>query len=98
MIQINSSRAAALLLVATLGSGAMSGLVAQPAPQGSAESGTSPDAQTTSQEKNGAESASTPIAESPEPTEGSQTNNSPYDYQSSEEISEDRSVSFPVDI
>jgi len=39
-------------------------------------------------------------AETPETAEGetAAADTSPYDYQSSEDISEDRSVSFPVDI
>ncbi len=34
----------------------------------------------------------------PAPDTGAQADQSPFDYQSSEEISEDRSVSYPVDI
>ncbi|MEH6637524.1 MAG: hypothetical protein V7700_18545 [Halioglobus sp.] len=43
-------------------------------------------------------SAETNEPSAPAQTAPGQTNDSPFDYRSSEEISEDLSVSFPVDI
>jgi hypothetical protein len=48
-----------------------------------------------STENNDTAAATQPATEEPAP---SQRDDSPFDYKSSEEISEDLSVSFPVDI
>lgn len=84
--QILSFAFLTLTLVATPG-------LAQPATGESTEpAAQSPDSGTAEQS---APESQGPTTESPSPVSG---NDSPYDYRPSEEISEDFSVSFPVDI
>jgi hypothetical protein len=98
MIRISSSRAAFLLLLALLTSSIASGLEAQTSPGHKENPGASPDSAGAALDEVETKAATPQIAEDPASVEKSPDDTSPYDYQSSEEISEDRSVSFPVDI
>jgi hypothetical protein len=92
MIRRKNSQATLALLFALLAAGATARLAAQ----GDIEAGESSPEPTPEAGK-----ASTEIdqpKEDPKPETPDSKDNSPYDYESSEEISEDRSVSFPVDI
>jgi hypothetical protein len=75
------------LLVLLLGCGSL-GAWAQEESEPEPDTGTSTTAPNTP--------ATTPRTEQPAPDKASE--NSPFDYQASEEISQDLSVSFPVDI
>jgi hypothetical protein len=67
------------------------------APAAHAQATQSDTAETTANEQE--QEQAQPAAASPEaPAPATRTERSPSDYRSSEEISEDRSVSFPVDI
>ena len=80
----------AVALLATLSTAGMATRAQQPGASTTTAASSAP----TVEEPN---DATTPATGSPE-NPVSDANGSPYDYQSSEEISEDLSVSFPVDI
>ena len=69
--------------------------VLSPAAPGIAQQAESADPQP---QENGDQQQTEPETETPPPASSTASDDSPYDYRASEEISEDLSVSFPVDI
>ncbi len=92
---INTRRLAPLFFILCLGA---TPLLAQPEATGGEESSSAAAANGSADTTATTQPAPAPSATAPTSSSSGTSNKSPFDYRSSEEISEDVPVSFPVDI